>query len=38
LNQDKQAARSPADIREKEGYLLKLAEGELRVQIQKDQA
>lgn len=38
LNQDKQAARSPADIREKEAYLLKLAAGELRVHIQKDQA
>jgi exodeoxyribonuclease VII large subunit len=36
LNQQKQAARSPADIRENEAYLLKLAIGELRVHIQKD--
>ncbi len=36
LNQQKQAARSPADIRENEGYLLKLAAGELKVHIQKD--
>jgi exodeoxyribonuclease VII large subunit len=36
LNQDKQAARSPADIREKEGYLLKLAAGELKVHIHRD--
>ncbi len=36
LNQQKQAARSPADIRENEGYSLKLAAGELKVHIQKN--
>ncbi len=36
LNQQKHAVRSPADIRENEGYLLKLAAGELKVHIQRD--
>jgi exodeoxyribonuclease VII large subunit len=38
LNQEKQAARSPSDIRENEAYWLKLAAGELKVHIQKDES